>query len=842
MRTVTLRNLASHKLRLALTSLAIVLGVTFISGTFVLTDTLHGLFSSLVGTIYQKIDFEVRGVAQFPTANAANAVRNPLPESLLETVRHVPGVEAASGEVTGYAQFLTRRGTPIHNGSAATLGMNFDPNQQISELHLIKGAAPSGPNDVVMDAGTASKYHFSVGQHVRVLGSGASALTFTISGIAQFGTADNLAGVTFAAFNLPTAQRVLGEVGHLDDINVVTSRGADKAVVEHGIARVLPKGVQVVSGHTVANEETSSIDQSLSFLSTALVVFALIALVVGAFTIYNTFSIAVGQRTRELALLRVVGASRRQVFRSVLAEAGVVGLVSSLVGVGLGVVAADGLVVLLRGFGVTLPAGPLVFASRTLLVGLLVGVGVTVVSAIGPARRAVRIPPVTALTGEGATSEVPARARLVRAGGVVAFGAVLVALGVSTPVTSVVGLGGLVVFAGTLMAAPALARPIASVLGRPLAGALGPSGRLGRENAMRSPHRTAQTAAALMVGLAVVAAMATFGASVSRSATASVDSAVNANLLVTGTSSGSGSFGPALARSVTRVPGVTSSLVVYGGQFEVRGSVETLKGVPVQGLGLTVDLHLTAGNVHSLAEGRLLVDSTTATADHLRVGSPVPVRFALTGASTMRIGGIYQSNALVGSYLVGKAFYLAHYRSPLPGAVLLKTAGGSTVQRVEQVVRHELAPYPTVQVQTRAQFEKSKLSSVNQLLGLVYALLALAVLIAVVGIVNALLLSVFERTREIGLLRAVGMKRRQVRTMIRSESVVISVFGAVVGLVVGSGLGAALASSLELTEIAVPATSLVAFLLLSALLGLVAATWPARRAARLDVLAAIAGA
>ncbi len=719
--------------------------------------------------------------------------------------------------------------------------MNFDPNQRISELHLTQGSAPSGSNDVVMDAGTANKYHFVVGEHVRVLESASSARTFTISGIAQFGTANNLAGVTFAAFSLPTAQRALGEVGHFDDINVVTTPGANEAAVERDIARVLPKGVQVVTGQAVAAEETNSINQSLSFLSMALEIFALIALVVGAFTIYNTFSITVGQRTRELALLRVLGASRRQVFRSVLTEASLVGVVSSLIGVGLGVLAADALESLLRGFGVTLPSGPLVFEPRTLLVGLLVGTGVTIISAIGPARRAVRIAPMAAMTGDPDASEMSARARLARGGGVFAFGAVLVALGLSAPVVSVVGLGALVIFAGTVMLAPALARPVAGVVGRPMGRLLGPPGRLGRENAMRSPHRTAQTAAALMVGLALVAAMATFGASVSRSATASVDRAINADLLVTGKPNGSGSFSPALAHALASVPGVTSSLIVYGGQFEVGGSVETLKGVPVRGLDQTVDLHLTAGSVSALNGGELLIDSSTAGSDGLHVGSLVPVRFALTGATTMRVGGIYQSNALIGSYLVDEAFYLSHYQNPLPGAVLLKTAGGSAVTRVQRAVQRELVSSPTVQVQTRSQFERSALSSVNQLLGLVYALLALAVLIAVIGIINALMLSVFERTREIGLLRAVGMKRRQVRSMVRSESVIISVFGAVIGILIGTGIGIALVSALKLTEIAVPAARLVVFLVLSALLGLAAATWPARRAARLDVLSAITG-
>jgi putative ABC transport system permease protein len=840
MRNVTIKGLLAHKLRLALTSLAIVLGVTFISGSFVLTDTLHSLFDGLVGNVYQKIDFQVRGVAQFPTSEAANAVRNPLPESLLATVRHVPGVGGAFGEVSGYAQFLSHQGTPIASGGSPTIGLDFDTDQQISELRLVQGKPPTGPDDVVMDAGTAGKYHFAVGQTVRVLSAVLAPRSFTISGIARFGNVNNLAGVTFAAWALPTAQQEVGEVGQLDDINVVAAQGADKDAVQAAIARVLPKGAEVVTGQTVVNEQESSINQALSFFSTALLVFAFISLFVGAFTIFNTFSITVGQRTRELALLRVVGASRRQVFRSVLGEAAIVGTVSSAVGVGLGVLAALGLEALLRGFGITLPTGPLVFEPRTVVVGLAVGIGVTVISAVSPARRAVRIPPVAAITDRQGGNEVPARRRAVRGGAVFGVGAVLLAVGLSVPIAALVGLGALAIFVGTSMVAPALARPLASAIGRPVARLAGMPGRLGRENSMRSPRRTAQTASALMVGIALVSAMSVFGASISASATSSVDGALKANLIVTGTNSGPGSFTRSLADELATLPGVNASLIAYGGQFEVRQSVESLKGVTTQGLSQTVNLHLISGNIGSLNQGELLMDSSTAKSDHVSVGDKVPVKFALTGASTMRIGGIFKANALIGSYLVGQDFYLAHYTQPLPGAVLLKTNAGNVAQSVENTVERILKPYQTVQVQTKSQFEKSQISGINALLGLVYALLALAVFIALIGIVNTLMLSVFERTREIGLLRAVGMKRRQVRAMVRSEAVIISVFGAVIGIVVGTGLGLALVSSLKLTNSSVPVRSLVVFLVLSALLGLVAATWPARRAARLDVLAAIA--
>jgi len=836
---VTVKGLLAHKLRLALTALAIVLGVTFIAGTFVLTDTLHNTFDTLFGNIYQNVDFQVRGVAQF--GSGGTATRNPIAESILPRVEAVPGVEAASGTVEGYAQFVSHDGKAISTGGAPTLGVSFDPDPRISELRLVQGTPPTTPEDVVMDYGTAQKYGFSVGQRVRILLQGPTR-TFRVTGIAKFGTADNLAGATLAAFDLKTAQVLMGDVGKFDVIDVVTTPGADKAAVQRGIQAVLPPGVEVVTGQTVVNEQTSAISSALSFFSTALLVFAFIALFVGAFTIVNTFSIIVGQRTRELALLRIVGASRGQVFRSVLLEAALVGLVSSLVGLGLGVLAAIGLEALLGGFGITLPSGPLVFEARTVVVCLVVGVGVTVVAAVSPARRAVRIPPVAAIAAQQGDGDVSSRRRFAGGASLALLGAIVLGIGLAAPKIQLVGLGAVALFVGVAMLAPAVARPLSSAIGRPFVRPLGVAGRLGRENSMRSPRRTAQTASALMVGLALVSAIAVFGASVSTSATSSIDDAVAADLIVSSSSSaGQGSFSTTVPTVVSDVPGVTTSTTVYGGQFEVRGSLETLKAVSTANLSDTVILDMASGtSARALAAGELLIDTTTANADHLVVGDTVPVKFALTGDGTMRIGGIFQPNSLIGSYLISQAFYLSHYRNPLPGAVLLKTDGSPSV---EQAVNAALAPYPNVQVQSRAQFEQSQSAQVDQLLGLVYALLGLAVLIALIGIVNTLMLSVFERTHEIGLLRAVGMKRRQIRAMIRSESVILAIFGALIGIVIGTGLGIALVSSLRSQGInvtSVPVPSLMVFLVLAGVLGLIAASWPARRAARLDVLAAIA--
>ena len=839
---VTVKGLLAHKLRLALTALAIVLGVTFISGTFVLTDTLHNTFDTLFGHIYQKIDFEIRGKAAFTNNNGGGAVRKPIPESILSAVRVLPDVASAEGTVNGYAQFVARDGKAISTGGAPTLGFSFNPNPQLSSLHLAAGTAPTTPNDVVMDEGTARKYHFGVGDRVRILLSGPPQ-TFKITGVVRFGTSDNLAGATLAAFDLPTAQHLFNEGGRFDAIEVLAQPGADKAGLQHAIAKVLPPGVEVVTGQTVANEQSSDINQALSFFSTALLVFAFISLFVGGFTIFNTFSIIVGQRTRELALLRIVGASRRQVFRSVLVEAAIVGLVASLVGLGLGVLAALGLEALLKGFGITLPSGPLVFASRTVVAAIVVGLGVTVISAISPARRAVRIPPVAALVDYRGEQGESSRRRIVIGSIIAVLGVAALASGLTKPAIQLVGVGAVAVFIGIGMLAPTVARPMSSVLGRPLARAFKISGKLGRENSMRSPRRTAQTSSALMVGLALVSTISVFGASLSKSATSSVDNAINAQYIVTNSdNAGSGQFSNSVAAAASRVPGVETVSTVYSGEFKFRDSLPSVTAISTDHLSDTVILRMVAGTgATALAHQMLLIDTTTANNDHLSVGSVVPVKFAATGNSTMRVGGIFKPNALIGSFLVGDGFFLSHFNDPLPVAVLLHTGSGAS--DIKGAVGQGLRAYPNLKIQTRAEFEKSQQAQVNQLLGLVYALLALAVVIALIGIVNTLMLSVFERTHEIGLLRAVGMKRRQVRAMIRAEAVILSLFGAIIGVVVGTALGTAFAASLKqqgITDLQIPFRSLVTFLVIAALLGLGAASWPARRAAKLDVLAAIA--
>jgi len=840
MRRVSLRGLAARKLRLVLTALAIVLGVTFVTGTLVLGDTLNRTFNNLVGTVYQHVSFEIRGKARLSGTGAGGVDstknRAPVPESILASVRRLPGVQYAYGSVGGYAQFIDRHGNSINDGN--TQGFSFDPNPELSSLRLVEGRAPAGPHDVLMDRATATKNHFSVGDRVRMLVPG-GAQTFTITGIMTFGTSDSLAGASLAAFAMPVAQDLFHLRGRFDTINILAAPGANNVDLQRAIEKVLPSGVEVVSGQTVASELHQTINNALSFLTTALLIFGFIALFVGAFTIFNTFSITIGQRTRELALLRLVGAGRRQVFGSVLLEAALTGLIASIIGLGLGVLAALGLKALLGAFGISLPSAPLVFEARTPIVAIAVGVGVTVLSAIVPAWRAVRIPPVAALVAHSEDQPERLRRRRLIAGAVVALvGLVVLVRGVANAKVALVGLGALGVFIAMMLLVPVIARPLSGALGRPIAAVFGMPGRIGRENSMRNPRRTAQTAGALMIGIALVSTIAVLGASLSTSAKHNLDSAIRAGYII----GGSNSISTSVPARISRLPGVTATTLVYKGQFDIRGSLQGIAALSPAGLERTVNFHIVTGRGGpALAAGELLVDQHTASSQHLHVGSVVPVTFAQTGSSTMRVGGIYAYNPLAGSYITGSGFFVKHFNNPLLNAVLVSTTPG--VSHFERTLNRELHAYPNLNIQSREQFLASEQHSVNQLLGLVYVLLALAVVIALIGIVNTLMLSVFERTHEIGLLRAVGMKRRQVKRMIRSESVIISLFGAVIGIVVGTGLGLAMASSLRnssVTNIGVPISSLVIFLVLSALLGSAAAIWPARRAANLDVLSAIA--
>lgn len=837
------KGILAHKLRLFLTAFAIVLGVAFVAGTFVLTDTINHTFDVLFHTINQGVDVSVRAASGFGQDTSAMVQRDTVKASVLDTVKKVPGVAVAEGAVGGYAQLIDKDGKAISTGGAPTLGVSWTTNRDLSPLRLRSGREPRKDGEVAVDAGTAKEHKLAVGQQVKILFTG-PAETFTIVGITGFGTADNLAGATLAAFDVTTAQRVLDKVGAFDTIDVKAAAGVTTQDIRDRVAAVVPPGVEVVTSQQVADESSKAIQQALGFFSTALLVFAGISLFVGGFIILNTFSILVAQRTRELALLRALGASRRQVMLSVITEAGVVGLFASIVGLGLGVLVAIGLQALLKAFGIDLPSSGTKVLPRTVIASLVVGVVVTVLSSIAPARRASRIPPMAALQGAGTEQGGSLRRRAVAGLVVTVLGAAAMLRGLfagGSGALPLLGLGAAIVFIGVALLSPLAAKPLARAIGSPFPRIAGISGVLGRQNAMRNPRRTAATAAALTVGLALVATVSVLAASIKASAADVVDKYLVADYIV-GTSQFMPTISTDLAGRLAKEPELAAVSALQSGEWRFQGSTRMLDAGDPATLGKVLKLDITSGDVGALSRGDVLLDETQAKDKHLKVGDVLPMTFARTGTKELRVGGTYAKNQLLGNYLISTATYDANYTDRLDFVVLAKAAPGVTPAAARAAMERVTNDFPNVTLRDQAEFKKQQEKQVNQVLGLVSALLALSIIIALFGIVNTLALSVFERTRELGLLRAVGMSRRQVRSMIRGESVIIAVLGAILGLAVGILFGWAIVAGLNdqgITHIVVPGAQLLSYVVLAAIAGVVAAVFPARRAARLDVLAAI---
>lgn len=840
-----LRNLMAHKLRLALTAISVVLGVAFVAGTLMLTDTMNSSFNNLFGDIHAKTAVGVRAKAVVDSTDAlGNSSRGPIPESLLDEVRQVPGVAAAEGDVGGYAQLITPAGKVIKTQGAPMIGVTWS-DSDLSPLRLVEGAAPAGAGEIAVDKVTAAGYGLKVGDTVQVLLKGPTQ-TERIVGIFSFGSTGSLLGATLTAFDLPTAQQLLGAPGELDNIVVGAEPGVDHAELAQRIQAQLPAGYEALTGKQLAQEESDSIKEALGFFNVFLLVFAGIALFVGCFIIVNTFSMLVAQRTRELALLRALGASRRQVTRGVLAEALAVGVVASGAGLGLGVLVAFGLIKVLGTIGLDLGSNPLVLAPRTVIAAFAVGIVVTLVAALGPARRAATVPPVAALRDDVALPERSLRRRALVGTVSAAAGAVLMAVGLgghSGSAAAVVGLGALAVFLGVASLSPFISRPVIKVLAAPFPKLFGAAGSLSRENARRNPRRTASTAAALMIGLALVSTMTVIGGSAKASVSKIIDRSVGADYIVH-TQSGL-PFTPAVAEDLDGAPGVGDMATVRIGGAKVDGSSTHIAGWTPSTVGPLVNLDVTSGSIASLKDGDMLVMAKTATSKGWHVGDTVDVTFPKTGNVTMRIGGLFADNQLSGTYIVSTQVFEQNFNDgqQFDQVVLFNAASGASHETVQGTVDSVAKAFPNIEVQNQTEFKDAQKKQIDQLLGLIYALLGLAVLIAVLGIVNTLALSVFERTREIGLLRAIGMSRRQLRRMVRLESVVIAVFGALLGVALGVVFGLALvraAADSGLDELAVPVGQLIGYLVAAVLVGVLAALWPARRAAKLNVLKAIA--
>jgi putative ABC transport system permease protein len=839
----TLKGILAHKFRLALTTLGVVLGVAFVAGTYVLTDTMGHAFDEVFAQSAAGVDVEVRAPVSF--TGQASIDRARIPVSVLEDVRAVDGVAVAEGSVFGYAQMVDKQGEAIAPVGPPTIGVSWPETKGFSALSLRQGNAPRRDGEVVIDATTAQEHNFRVGDRIRVLFQGPSE-TFSIVGILGFGEADSLGGATLAAFESETARRVLQAGDAVDSILVQAAEGVPSVQLRNRISSVLPEGVEAVTGEAAAEEQSDAIKEGLGFLSTSLLVFAGVALFVGAFTIFNTFNILVTQRTRELALLRALGAGPGQVIRSVLAEALAVGLVAWILGLLGGIGLALGLQALLSAFGIDLPTTGLQVLPRTIVVSLLVGVGVTLAASIAPARRAARIPPIAAMRDVEAVRPVPLGRRTAIGGTVVAVGIAALFgglfLDVGNPL-ALVGLGVAVVFLGVAVLSPVICRPLARAIGSPLPRIAALPGKLGRENAMRNPRRTAATSAALMVGLALVGTFLILGSSLKVSVGKAIDESLRADYTMS-VQGGFTGFSPALADQARQLEGVEVVSAVRFGEWRKPGSGGTkfVAAVDPATVERVVELDVQTGSVSALDARSVMLHTSVAESEGLEVGSTFEMEFAATGIVPMRVVAIYDESRFLDDFIVSLESYEQNFSQQLDWQVLLKLAPGVSPGAVRQDLEALQREFPNIDVQNQAEVREAQEEQINAVLGLVSALLSLAVLIALLGIVNTLVLSVYERTRELGLLRAVGMSRGQVRRMIRWESVVIALIGGILGLTVGVFFGWALVRALAdegVTDFAAPAGQLVVFLVTAGLVGVVAAIWPARRAAKLDVLRAI---
>lgn len=831
----TFRSLLARKLRLLLSATAIVLGVSFVAGALTLTDTLGKVFDNLFTDVSAKTSVVVRGTKVFEGGSHGDAQRLPVPVKLLSALRSVDGVAGATGDVSGYAALLDRKGKVVGTSGAPVLGVNYDANPATSGFTLRAGRAPVGPTDVALDATTAKESSFAPGDPVTVL-LRSGRRTLTVSGVFGFGKNDNLAGAKIIAFGQAIAEEELGRPGEYDVVRLAAVKGVSDTALRDRVRALLPRGTEAVTGQESASETSKQIKDALGFFNVFLLVFAAVALFVGAFLIFNTFNILVAQRQRELALLRALGASRGQVTRSVLVEGLVVGLLASAIGLGAGVGVAAGLRALISSFGGALPSGPLIVTTRTVIAAFAVGILVTLLASLLPARRASAVPPIAAMR-DAAIPESSLRRSLVIGSVLLLLGVLLVAKGL-TGNLPLLGVGALLSFLGVAGLSPLLSRPASRLLGWPLA--RGVPGKLGQRNAMRNPRRTASTAAALMIGLALVSAVSVLGASTKASVVKIVEGAVGADLVVQQKGFARG-FSPTVTQSVRSAQGVARVDVLRFEQAKVGKAVTFVTAVPAESIGRTITLTRKAGDL-SLSPTTLLLSDKEAKARALRPGDSVQVTFGRGSTQTLRVAGTYLANQLVGPYLLDQSAS-QQFTNRLDSVLLVEARKGVSAEQVRASVDRVVAAEPTVEVLNRAEFTKSTTSQIDTVTTIITILLGLSILIAVLGIVNTLALAVIERTHELGLLRAVGLSRRQTRRMVTVEAVIVSVFGALLGLGVGSVFGIAFQRALAdqgIDQLSFPAGRLVVFVVVAGLAGVLAALLPARRAARLDVLRAIA--
>jgi putative ABC transport system permease protein len=843
-RKVAFKGLLARKLRVSLTALAVALGVMLIAGTYVFTDTINKSFDAIFTAVYAKTDAVVS-----PNNDIGSQDTGTIPSldgSVLARVKALPEVGQAEGVVNDQSGVvLGKDGKPIKTGGAPTLIGSVLP-ARFTAVTYPHGRAPAGADEVAIDQATADRKHLKVGDTIG-LQAAAPRKQYRIVGLLKIAGVSSLGGATSAELTLAEAQRVTGKAGRYDELYVAGRAGTSPEQLRAAIRKVEPSSVTVRTGKQETRSQQDDIKGALSFLTTALLAFAGISLFVGAFIIFNTFSITVAQRAREFALLRTLGASRRQVLRSVLTEGLVLGVLGSVVGLGVGIVVASGLRALFKAVGVDLPSSGTVIASRTIIVSLLVGILVTLIASLAPALRATRVPPVAALR-EGVAMPQTRSSRLAFPLAIVltALGFGLMALGLfgtgsSSSALSLLGGGAALTFIGVALLSPRLVGPIASAVGLPLQRVAGMTGRLARENTVRQPGRTAVTAAALMIGVALVTFASIFAAGAKKTINDAVDTGSNASVILQNVN-GFGPFSPGAAREVAAVQGVQDVSPMRFSQGKLKGKDVAITGIDAASFSKLYNVTKGGETLTALSPGGVVVGKTYAKDNGIKVGQTLQVQSPTTRTVPLRVTGIAEDRGqLLSPLTIPNSSATRDFASQRDGFVLVGFAPGTDAKAVKQAVDTRLsADFPQVEALTESQFKGNQANQINQLLGLIYALLALAIVVSLFGIVNTLVLSITERTRELGMLRAIGTSRRQVRRMIRYEAVITAMIGGVLGLVLGVVLAILVTQPLDGFKLSIPVPSLVLVLVLSGVAGVLAAVLPARRASRLDVLDALA--
>ena len=842
---LTIKELLGRKLRLLTTGIAVMLGVAFMAGTLVLGDTVSKTFDDLFATVNEGTDAEVRGEAAFED-DFGNTQRSRLEETLVGEIQALPGVAEAQPGIEGYAQIVGTDGDPLGNPAtgAPTFGRNWI-DSEVYPFTIVDGRSPEADDEVVIDKGAADEGDLAVGDRTSVLVQ-AGSVDVEIVGIATFGDADSPGGSTNVLFTTEAAQANVAEPGRVDVITVVADDGVGEQEVTDTIAATLPDGVEVITATEATQEDQDAIGEFVTFFGTFLLVFAVIALLVGAFIIYNTFSIIVAQRTKEMALLRAVGASRRQVLWAVVLESVVVGLLASAVGLVAGIGVAMLLKAAMAGFGIDIPSGALVISTSTIITAFVAGTLVCLLSAVVPAIRASRVPPLAAMRDVAVDRSGRSKVRLVIGGLITVLGVLSLFGGLQDGNDNAlpqVGTGAFLIIIGVAVLGPAFARPLAGLIGAPLKQWRGTPGNLARENARRNPSRTATTASALMIGVALVGFIAILASSVRASIDTTIDQAFTGDLVVDSGTGGFGGLSPEVAERLSELPEVEAVTGVRLVPAELDGSGTMLIAVDPESASEIVDIGVQEGRVQDLGESEIAVFADEAEEKGLVLGDTVPLRFAETGEQEFTVVAIYSENQLAGDYLLGTPAAEANLADQFDFQVYVNLAGGDAgVDDGRAAVQAVVDDYATAELQDRTEFKDAQAAQIDPILGLIYVLLAFSILIATVGIANTMSLSIFERTRELGLLRAVGMTRSQLRSTVRWESVIISLLGTVLGLVIGLFFGWALVSALAdegFNTLQIPWGTIAIVTILAAFFGVLAALRPAGRAAKMDVLQAI---